>query len=172
MGSLLTVTLFGSVIWTVVSVVLFLTILFASDIEENGIYAFVSLIVFGVIYYFWGTFEPLLIFLSWKMLSLYFVVGLIYSIVRTFFEGRTLGEDIKDLPDEKPNVYSYNNKESQKNIFFDELKGNVFRWWFMWPISLINWAVTDLIADIWDYLYSKMKKFYNLILELGIKSVK
>ena len=172
MGSLLTVTLFGSVIWAVISVVLFLIILFTSDIEENGFYAFASLIVFGVLYYFWGTFEPLLIFLTWKMLSLYFVIGLIYSVVRTFFKGRKLGEEIKDLPDERPKEYPYDSKESVKEEFFSKLKGNVFRWWFMWPISLINWAVTDLVKDAWNYLFSKMRKFYNFVLELGVKSVK
>ena len=41
----------------------------------------------------------------------------------------------------------------------------------MWPISLINWLISDLIADVWDYVYSKLSGFYNYVVELGIKSV-
>lgn len=171
MESLLTVTLFGSMIWAIISVIVFLILLFSSDIKENGFVAFSSLIIFGVIYYFWGTFQPILTILSWKIILFYFVIGLIYSIIRTFFKGRTLGEEIKDLPDKRPNNYPYDTKSSAKKEFFDDLKGNVFRWWFMWPISFINWAISDLVKDTWNFIYSKMKKFYYFILELGVKSV-
>ena len=172
MGALLALTLFGSVIWFWVSVLIFLFIVFASDINENGFYAFGSLIIISAVYYFWGDVKPILPIISLLNISIYLGIGLVFSTLRTFFAGRELGKLIKDLPiTNEKNKYDSDTKEYQKERFVNRLKGNVFRWWFMWPISLINWLISDLIADIWDYVYSKLSGFYNYVVELGIKSV-
>ena len=172
METLLTLTLFGSLVWAIVSVAIFLLILFASETQQNGFVAFGSLLGFLALYYFFGSFSPFLVLFSWKVILSYFVIGLIYSSIRTFFEGRKLGEKMKKYPDTKPDSYPYESKQSLKDEFVKKLKGNVFRWWFMWPISLITWLLTDLIKDVWNYLYSKVKRFYDYILDLGIKSIK
>jgi len=175
MEALLALTLFGSVIWFWISVVVFLIICFSSDVEENGFFAFGSLIIVSVLYYFWGDIKILLPMFTLVNIAVYLGVGLLFSTFRTFFAGRELGKEIKDLPKTKADAlkisHSSNSQEYQKERFIDDLKGNVFRWWFMWPVSLITWLVTDLVKEVWDWSYSKVKNFYNYILDLGIKSV-
>lgn len=180
MGELLiglgALTLFGSAIWFWLTVSLFLVICFASDVNENGFYAFGTLVILTLTYYFWGDVKPLLAVLTFLNVLVYLGVGLIYSTVKTFFAGRKLGKKLQELPSKEDKAYTpskfySDTKESVKTTFVNDLKGNVFRWWFMWPISLINWLLTDLIKDAWSYLYSKLKSFYDYILELGIKSV-
>lgn len=180
MSALFTLTLFGSIVWFWITAIIFLVVCFASDINKNGIVAFVTLIIIGFLFYFWGDVKSILAFFSLINVSIYLGIGLLFSAFRTFFSGRTLGKKLKNLPsakdlsnndENKYTKYVSGTKESEKESFIRELKGNVFRWWFMWPISMINWLITDLIKDTWDFVYSKIKGFYNLILELGIKSV-
>lgn len=171
MEALLALTLFGSVIGFWISVVVFLFICFLSDINESGYFAFGSLIIVSVLYYFWGDIKTLLPMFTLVNISIYLGIGLLFSAFRTFFAGRELGKEIKDLPIDKKSGERYDNQEYRKEQFVKELKGNVFRWWFMWPISLITWLITDLVKEVWDWTYSKIKNFYNYILDLGIKSV-
>lgn len=171
MEALLALTLFGSVIGFWISVVVFLFICFSSDINENGFIAFGSLIIVSVLYYFWGDIKLLLPMFTLVNIAIYLGVGLLFSTFRTFFAGRELGKEIKDLPIDKKSGAIFENQVYIKEQFVKELKGNVFRWWFMWPVSLITWLVTDKLKEVWDWTYSKIKNFYNYILDLGIKSV-
>lgn len=176
METLLTLTLFGSVVWFWIVVITFLVICFASDINENGFFAFGTLVILVVLFYFKGNVDPLLKFFSLANILSYLGLGLVFSALRTFFAGRTLGKRIKDLPKTRKDMngqsHIFQNQEYEKKYFIDELKGNVFRWWFMWPVSLITWLVTDLIKDLWDFIYGKLKSFYAWIVELGVNSVK
>lgn len=176
METLVGLTLFGSVIWFWISIIIFLTICFISEVEENGFFAFGTLVLLGVAYYFKGRVDPLIEVINLQNILFYLGIGLGFSIIRTFFAGRNLGHKIKDLPktraDIKGQSHIYDSQDIQKERFIDELKGNIFRWWFMWPISLITWAVTDIVKEVYDFIYSKMKGFYNWVVELGIKSVK
>ena len=171
METLFTLTLFGSVIWFWISALIFLIICFVSDITENGFLSFVFLIITAILYHFWGDVKSFLEFITFLNISIYLGIGLLFSALRTFFAGRTLGKKIKTLPEKSPDKYYGTTKDSVKENFINELKGNVFRWWFMWPINLINWLITDLIKDVWNFTYSKIKGFYNYVLELGIKSI-
>lgn len=173
MGALLTLTLFGSVIWFWIVVAVFIVICFASDVNENGFFAFGTLIVFSVLFYFKANIDPLLDVLTLPNIGGYLGIGLIFSCIRTFFSARTLGHEIKGLPKDKTvSGGNYETQEYYKSRFIEELKGNVFRWWFMWPISLLTWIATDIIKDVYDWIYSKMSGFYNWIVDLGVNSVK
>ena len=170
MNEFLTITLFGSTLYAFIALGVFLILCELSDIYENGFFAFGTLIIVSVLYYFWGSFQAVYELFTPIIISTYLLIGLVYSFIRTYIAGRKLGEKLKTLPE--PTEKTYNNKETEKRDYIDNLKGNVFRWWFMWPLSLINWLFTDLIKDTWNLLYSKMNRLYNNILELGIKSVK
>lgn len=174
MEALVGLTLFGSVVWFWISVAVFLIICFLSDIAENGFLAFATLVLLVVGYHFKGNVEPLLQVLSLVNILVYLGIGLGFSVLRTFFAGRKLGVEISELPKGKGSN-GYSDYESTvkylKEHFLDDLKGNVFRWWFMWPISLITWAITDIVKEVYDFIYSKMKGFYNWVVDLGIKSV-
>lgn len=181
MNGLLALTLFGSTILFWLSAIIFLIMCFVAESNKNGFIATGTLIVVAILYHFWGDIKPILGFLTILNISIYLAIGLVYSSIRTFFEGRKLGKKLKDLPTKEEansksrkntgNEYYGDTKESVKKEFVEKLKRNVFRWWFNWIISLISWAITDLLKDIWDFVYSKLKNFYNYILELGIKSV-
>lgn len=162
---LATLTLFGSVIWFWVSVAVFLTICFASDINKNGFYAFGTLVVFIILFNFWGNIEPILSFLTVKNIFIYLGIGFLVATLRTFVASKKLKKKIKKLPDEKPKEYPYTTKKEAKNEFIKELEGNVSRWWFMWPISSISF----LIKDGWEFVYSKIKGYFKYIVELGLK---
>lgn len=176
MGALLALTLFGSVIWFWVVVAVFIIICFASDVNENGFFAFGTLVVLSVLFYFKANIDPLLDFFALPNILIYFGIGLGFSFFRTFFAARVLGHEIKDLVETKEEAskkgYSSDSKEYRKQEFINELKGNVFRWWFMWPISLLTWIATDIVKDVYDWVYSKMSGFYNWIVDLGVNSVK
>lgn len=177
MEALMGLTLFGSWIWFWVSIAVFIIICFVSDVNENGFLAFATLILLAVGYYFKGQIDPLLQVLTLQNILIYLGVGLGFSILRTFFAGRTLGhrinEQVKEWQESKLSEKTIEEKkEYSKKAFLDDLKGNVFRWWFMWPISMITWAVTDIVKDVYDFIYSRMKGFYNSIVELGMKTVK
>jgi len=49
------------------------------------------------------------------------------------------------------------------------LKGNVFRWWFLFPISLIDWVLSDLVKDVYNWTYKQLHKVYESILDFGLK---
>jgi hypothetical protein len=148
--------------------------LLSCDVNKNGFYATGTFIILIALYYWGGNFSAFLAIFSWKASIIYLSAGLIYSVIRTFFTGRNLGKRMKTLPSEdlltKKESWQ-NTKEKEKEKFINDLKGNVFRWWFLWPVSLITWTLTDLVAEAWDWCYNGMKKFYNGVLEVGIKSV-
>lgn len=175
MGVLLALTLFGSVIWFWVVVTVFLIICFASDVNENGFFAFGTLVVLGVLFYFKANIDPLMDFFALPNILIYFGIGLGFSFLRTFFASRALGHRIKEsLIEWNGRKYTdiEDRKKDMKMYFLKDLQGNVFRWWFMWPISLFTWVATDIVKDVYDWIYSKMSGFYNWIVDLGVNSVK
>jgi len=163
MGLVFALTLFGSVTWFWISVALLLIIFFVSDLNENGFYAFGSLVIVSILYYFWGDIKLILPLFTFVNISIYLGVGFVFSSLRVFFAARSKMVEIKNYP---------NSADRLKQEFKNDLQGNVSRWLFMWPISLINWVLTDLLKDFWNYIYSKIGGYYNYIVDLGFKSIK
>jgi hypothetical protein len=173
MNTLLALTLFGSVVWFWIITSVFVIICFASDLNKNGYYAFAAFIVLIAAFNFWGDVKAILGFITWTNVGIYLALGLIYATVKTFFAGRKLKEKIKDLPEDrkKDSVYTNTQKEEKKH-FISKLESNVTRWWLMWWVSLINWMFTDLFKDFFHLVYSKFRRFFEYVLELGMSSVK
>lgn len=165
-------TLFGSVIWFWLMFALFIVICFASDIKKNGYYAFGTLIVVSVILYFWGN-ETFVYFKSvvwnFKNISTYLGVGLLFATIKSFFASRKLAKELKNLPDTSDDSW-VTTKSKRRKEFNEELGENVARWWFMWPISLIIWLYDSLLADVWNFIWKKIKGYFLFIVDLGIKS--
>lgn len=136
--------LFGSFIWFWIIFGLLIITLFASDIQEQGYGASFSLTLFLGLNYFWGNLN-ILSFLNYKHILMYLCLGLLYSFIRTYFYAKKEGE-----------------------IGRRYLKENIFRWWFLWPISLINWIFSDLISNLYDLIYSKLNILFNKIFDWGL----
>lgn len=158
----------GSVLYFYLLTLLLFTIFFIADYHESGFHATAAFILFIVATSIWGTFEPLEYF-TWGKFGIYIGIGFLYSLIRTYFYGKA---------PLKYNGYQSNVKEDElkENIKSQienrrtHLKGNVFRWWFLFPISFIDWVLTDLIKDVFNAVYKKLHKLYESILNYGLNS--
>ena len=147
MAELACYTLFGSVSLFFVFFGLLIFALILADLNENGYYATVSFAIFIGLIYFWGEIVVLSIF-TVKNVLMYVFVGFLFSLVRTYFKGKELNKKDK----------------SYKETF--RLKDNVFRWWFLFPISAINWIFGHLLRDLYNWVYSKVEKIYVAIFNM------
>ena len=181
-GFMLLFTLFGSAIifWIITAALVIL--FFTAERSEDGVIAFVSVLVFLILIYvvgspnLWSGFKSINIF----NILIYLGIGLIYSIIRTYFFGK---KEFKKFDESFNNSYPSNFDKSDidikliridrlyqaKRMLMGELKGHVFRWLFLFPVSLINWVISDLLTDLFDWFYSKMGKAFNYIAMLGFK---
>lgn len=140
-------TLFGSVSLFFVFLGLLVFALILADLNENGYYATVSFAIFIGLIYFWGEIVVLSIF-TIKNILMYVFVGFLFSLVRTYFKGKELKKKGKEY------------KEDFR------LKDNVFRWWFLFPISAINWIFGHLLRDLYNVIYAKVEKIYVSIFNM------
>lgn len=196
LDSLLALSLFGGFLWFALIVGAYIIGLFISDYYENGYYATaLSVVLIGIFYYegtiqFWNH-------ISWLTILGYLLVGFIFSIIRTFIFGRK--EHVKFLNKEKEwgekleqlilNYKEKNPKADDKTI--EEVMGNyvkgrgswdtyekvsikkhVFRWWFLWPVSLLTWLLTDLVKDLYEFVWDKLKNFYAAVIKYAESTVK
>ena len=150
--------LLGSIWWFIVSVILLVTFLFVSESKGNGFIALFFFVAFCLANYYWGDFNVFKYF-SWISFGVYICVGLIYALFKTYLYAKK--ERAKTLDSE------YSTYEQKRSNALSSLKGNVFRWWFMWPVSLIYWALSDLISDVYNYLYLKVGKFFTKVFDKG-----
>lgn len=162
--TILSLALFGSVVWALIVLIILLVVFFAADIEENGYAATFFFAITCVLFYFFGkeTWHKFISILTFLNIALYLGLGLAHAFVRVFFHGRN--EMIKVNKDRKAG-------RTYEHTIEKDIKGNVFRWWFLWPISLINWFIQDMIKDIYNWIYQRMTKIFDFFMELGMKSV-
>ena len=163
LSGLLVIQLFGSAILGIAVLTLFIIFCFVADWNENGYVATTALVITGLLFYFFGkeTWNHVVNFITCKMILGYIILGLIYAIIRIFFYGRIEKKKFNQSQLEGHYPYSINK----------DIKDNIKRWWFLWIISLIDWFLKDMIKEIYDITYQKLSKFFNYILELGIKSI-
>ena len=140
-------TLFGSVGLFFLGLGILVFTLILADLNENGYYATFSFAVFLGLVYFWGEADILSVF-SIKNILMYLFTGFLFSLMRTYFKGKELSKKGKGY----------------KETF--RLKDNVFRWWFLFPISAINWVFGHLLRDLFNLIYSKVEKVYVSIFNM------
>lgn len=159
----------GSVLMFYVITVIFIITLFISEVTENGYVALVSFIIFGLVTKFFGNFD-ITNYVGLKLVGIYLLIGLGHSLIRTYFYGRKRGVLKKKLLDS----HSEDDwrLENFNDATLDKLKDNVFRWWFLFPVSLLTWIFSDLMRDVWNFIYDKFKKSFEYILNLGLNSIK
>ena len=158
--------LWGSAIWFWIFTFLLIGIFFVSDLVENGITALFSFIIFFIITYFWSNFNIFSFLTLWNVL-IYLGIGLVYAAIRTLFFGRKKRAELKESSDD-----SVGRSETIKRFALMDLKNNVFRWWLLFPVSMINWAFTDLIKDLYNLVYSKIGNIFVKIFDLGFTDKK
>ncbi len=166
----LSIALFGSFLWWSITTAVLLIIFFTSEVKENGYVAFFFAAAYLTVFYFWGN-KDLGVFLDWKYLLSYFGIGLVYAIIRTLILGNKKKNKIQETINNdsfiktKQEAINYKKRKGEKHR--RELSGNISRWWFMWPISLIVWVLSDLFSDLWHWLYKNLRKIFESIFNLG-----
>ena len=152
-AGLLSLAIFGSFWWAAVLLGILVVLLFVSEVTENGFLAFAAVLAFVACNHVAGNL-PLLGLVTWTNVGIYFGVGLIFTLIRTYFYGRS--QAIKGYA----------------KVDFDYLKGNVSRWWSIWPVSLLKWLCSDLLKDFWNWIYDKFGKWFEYVLQLGFNNAK
>lgn len=165
------ILLWGSLTYFWLLTTLLIIVFFISDSNENGYGAFISFLIYTFLVVMYSTLD--LSFLSnWVLILGYFILGFIYSLVRAYIFGRASKERFnKDIIiyNWKPEVIDDKRVEHVERIIFD-LKEHVFRWWFLWPISLLRWVFTDLLLDVFDIAYAKFSNLFKKIVTIGFNS--
>jgi hypothetical protein len=124
----------------------------------------------------------------WQLIISYIGIGFAHSLIRTFIYGRKRKPERleaiqkrndwfdKNVDADRDKDYSNDGIHHGANtvMYFDEetkenLKGNVFRWWFLWPISLLIWIASDFIIDFWKIIYNFFKGLFESILNIAMK---
>lgn len=159
--------LFGSALYFWFLVVIIAIVLFSSEANENSLRAFISIGIFLVVTQLFSTFD-ILSFVTLKYVGIYFGIGAVYALIRTYIYGRkrAIEKSTKDFSGSYP---------TESGFDFDtrvRLKRNVFRWWFMFPISLLFWVFSDLLKELYNFVYDKVKGLFIQILKAGENSVK
>jgi hypothetical protein len=147
--------LFGSQIGFIIALVALFIAFIVADVYENGYSATICALVFVGLNYFWGNLVWLSIF-TWTTVGSYLFVGFLFSLVRTYFKGKEFNVTQKNGVGD---VNFYNSRGETKASF--ELKENVFRWWFLFPISALTWVFGHLFVDLWNFIYAKVEGIYN-----------
>jgi hypothetical protein len=163
--SLLALSLFGSFVWALVVLAIFLVFCFVAESEENGFIATIFLAISGGLFYFFGrdTWNLFVSIISWQGLVIYFGAGLAHAFVRVYFHGR---KEALLLAEDRVRNSTYEHKIDR------DVKGHVFRWWFLWPVSLLTWFLRDMVKEIYTWVYSKFSKTFDYVMDMGVKSVK
>ena len=86
----------GSVLWFYILTIVFVMVLFISEVNKNGYLALVSFIIFSLVMSYWGNFYVVEYF-TLTLLGIYLVSGFIYSFIRTYFYGRKRGMNRKKI---------------------------------------------------------------------------
>jgi hypothetical protein len=164
---LLAATLFGSFVWFIIFTVVFLILLFVSEGNYNGVIAFISAIVYGVLVYFLGDINPdlYLPIISWYSAGFYLGIGLLFSLFRTYVHAK---KEFKDFNENSSiDLEPPNKKETKEKELLSELKEHVFRWWFLWPVSAIYWVFDELFKDLWNKFYNFAGSLFKKVFSLG-----
>lgn len=176
-------TLLGSVSLFYAFTIIFILLLFVSELQENGWIALWSFGIFIILMSWQSNLEPIeLLTEDLYLIGYYIAIGLIHSLVRSYIYGRkrkperleaiaTRDKWFEENPDKTPSGY-YHDTNAVKifdDTTYSKLKGNVFRWWFLWPISLLTWIFSDLLKDVFNFIYDKLKRIFQAVVDAGMK---
>lgn len=165
------VMLAGSVVFFYVVMAIWIWILFASEAGENGWLATIATLVLIGLFNVLNTSFDMWALFSWPKIGIYIGIGLVYAVIRVYIFGMKARKDIEERRFSSGEKY-FDANGIEKNLINEykyELKGHVFRWWFLWPVSIIHWAIQDLITDLWNWIYAQLKRVFESIFELGLK---
>lgn len=108
--------------------------------------------------------------------SVYLTIGLVYSMLKTYFYGKEEKEKflndytIKNLDPIKDKIEIETMKKSNLSYTLDDLKGHVFRWCGLWIFSIIVSIFKQFLPQIGKFIWKKVGNIFNKILLMGYDS--
>lgn len=150
--------------WIITAIAVFLIISFIENFEENGsLSSTATIIVYGVLLYFFGAKEFVLNifefvknspFQTIGIIILYLLIGLIYSFLKWY----------SFLKMNKANGYT--KPLASRN------KGRITAWITYWPLSLAWTFLNDPVKKLVSWIYDKFQSVYVKIEESVYKPEK
>lgn len=141
--------------------------------DTNGTGATLTLIGFGIVYYFMGSSEhirnifqyimhhPLTIF---GYLGAYYGVGVGWSIVKWYFYLKFKAAELSEELDEELDKYTrMDYLPSKFKISARDKKGTIIAWMTYWPFSVLWTMVHKFVRQAFQFLYIKFEGVYNSI---------
>lgn len=164
--TVLALSLFGHFAWFAIIITAWIIGLFFAEKEEEGWLATIFTVIVLGTFQFEGTYQ-LASYFSWMVLGIYLGAGFVFSLVRTFLFARKeqtkfLKREAKIAKQKAENPNAWSSNYEKKSIV-----GHVFRWWFLWPVSFIAWIFTDLVKDLYDFVWRYLKGFYYGIVKFA-----
>lgn len=148
------VILFGSIVYFWVFASIITIILLASEKYESWFWVVASILGFISVTHFLTDLDVESVLNGWNLLG-YFVIGFLYAILRTFIWGRKTTPSKSEIP-----------------MSFYDIKSKVIAWWTLWPVSIINWVLSDLISDVCSFIYDRFDKLFEYVFKLGLGKIK
>jgi len=185
--------LFGSPILFWSLFILLIILFFVSEVNENGFVAFISFAIFCIVNHYYGKSHMFALF-SVQNIVIYLILGFIHAVIRVYIKGvkarKTVDEMKEFIQDYNKQLQNLSEKEKEDRVIvttienhikrhtdnikdfkerqIDSIKSNVFRYWFLFPISLTVWLFNDLFKDVFDVLYKFVGNLFNQIFLLGL----
>lgn len=150
------ITLFGSFITFYIVLLAFLSIMLMFSNKNNIKGLFIGTLIFVIINKVYGT---LILDFNFKHYILYFLVGIVYSFIKVYFTGRSLGKESKLENEDKISEEKINEDKNRKfrNHY---IKSRFYNWLLFWPLSLVLLVVGDFFSKI---IPNIIKYFDNLV---------
>lgn len=159
--------------WFLATCVVLLIFADSDDYDDTIFWPFLA----GVLFVIGGYFA---FGLDWERFKYvvygYPVLGIVWSLFKyrkycTKQAKRVKGKDFRNSADvtfTKSEMYEYERFTSLPTV-----TGRVSYWIIFWPLSILAWAVRDLLVDLADWLINSVfKKVYDAVRNSAVKNVK
>lgn len=156
------ILLFGSEILFIIVFIFFLATFLVLERLENSWGIFISFAIFITGVHFFTNYPIIKLLFVWDTLLYlvyYIIVGILYSLLKTYTVGKQLTKEHENNILKYPNTYK--SSDDPKKHF--ELKDHVYRWIIWWWVGLINMIIGELPKKIYNYVYKKFERLYLYI---------
>jgi len=106
--------------------------------------------------------------------SAYVVVGVVWMVFRwTLFVHKAADKErlLKEWADNNGGCDRYGTKFRANKILVSDHKASLFKWWFYWPFSLLDYFCRDFVRKVFDAIYRKLKDALQGISDRAFKDL-
>lgn len=97
--------------------------------------------------------------INYNSIAIYLVVGCIYFFIRVYFLGRNYVD--RNYAEEETRI------KYRMEYLWESIGSNIIYWWFLFPLSFIEWALSDLSKVLTRFVNSLFKSLVEKLFNLG-----